>query len=147
MFFFKKRHYKYKDVECIEYRKDEEQGLNGKYQCTRFSIIANQEVVGYIDFRDSDDPWLYWGGHIGYHIYEPFRGHHYAYQACMAIVPYILNRNHNSIYISASPENIASIKTIEKLNAKLISCETVPANHWCALQNEHIKSIFLWNLR
>ena len=144
--FKKEKPLQYGDVALLKLYTSQEKGANGYYPMTRFSINVDHEVVGTIDFRNGHDPWLYFGGHIGYRVDPRYRGHHFAYQACEALVPFMIDHGHTSIYISASPENIASRKTIEKLGAVLLDTVDVPSSHWSYKQGEIIKCIYQWDI-
>ena len=144
--FKKEKPLSYDDVTLIEMYTTQEKGANGFYPMHRFGIHVGNDMVGTIDFRDGYDPWLYFGGHIGYRVDPRYRGSHYAYKACMALKPYMIDHHHTTIYISASPENIASRKTIEKLGADLLDTVDVPYAHWSYKQGERVKCIYQWDI-
>ena len=144
--FCKEKPLTYGDIQLIKMYTSQEKGANGFYPMHRFGIHVQKDMVGTIDFRDGFDPWLYFGGHIGYRIDPRFRGSHYAYQACMALIPFIQQHHHDTIYITASPENIASRKTIEKLGAFLLDTVDVPSSHWSYRQGERVKCIYQWDI-
>ena len=123
-----------------------ERGQIEKYPMHRYQIVVDNTVVGSIDFRQANDPWLYWGGHIGYNIAPNYRGNHYAYKACMALKPIMESYCFDSVIITASPDNLASIKTILKLGCEFLEETTVPQDHWLMKQNEPIKRIYKWHL-
>ena len=50
-----------------------------------YSIIIEEKEVGRIILREGSDQECYYDGHIGYHIDEEYRGHHYAVQALSLI--------------------------------------------------------------
>ena len=82
--------------------------------------------VGYISLRLGESPALYYLGHIGYRIDEPYRGHGYAARACRLILPLLQELNLKSICITANPDNIPSRKTCEKIGCELESIVTIP---------------------
>ena len=43
--------------------------------------LPGGEVAGICDLRIGQNRNLYYGGHIGYEVYEAYRGHHYAARA------------------------------------------------------------------
>lgn len=87
-------------------------------------LLADGTDAGHLNFRvgDSDHVRLY-AGHIGYEVRETHRGHGYAYQACRAVEPFV-RRIYSAAVITCDPDNIASRKTIEKLDARFI--EEIP---------------------
>ena len=85
--------------------------------------------VGYVSLRLGESPSLYYLGHIGYRIDEPYRGHGYAAQACQLIKPLMCNLGLKSICITANPDNIPSRKTCEKIGCELESIVDVPPRY------------------
>ena len=66
-----------------------------------------------------------YGGHIGYHVLEPFRGQHYAARSIKLLIPLLKRLGINPVVITCSPENLASAKTIEASGAKLVITKEV----------------------
>ncbi len=85
--------------------------------------------VGYVSLRLGESPQLYYLGHIGYRIEEPFRGHGYAARACRLIIPLMQELQLKSICITANPHNIPSRKTCEKIGCELESIVTIPEKY------------------
>lgn len=77
--------------------------------------------AGYISLRLGESPQLYYLGHIGYRIEEPFRGHGYAACACQLLIPFMRQLNLSSVCITADPDNTPSRKTCEHLGCVLES--------------------------
>lgn len=75
-------------------------------------MVANEEV-GRLVYRQGKLADLMECGHIGYGIDTPYRHHGYAYQACLELFKIIQVKE---VIITCDEDNIASIKTIEKLN-------------------------------
>ena len=75
-----------------------------------------------IGYNDS----LYYVGHIGYSVYEKYRGHHYAAKACKLL--FLLAKKHNMsyLYITCNPDNIPSRKTLEYLKGELLEIAELP---------------------
>lgn len=82
--------------------------------------------VGYISLRLGESPALYYLGHIGYRIDEPYRGHGYAARACKMILPLMQELHLKSICITANPDNIPSRKTCERIGCELESIVAIP---------------------
>ena len=82
--------------------------------------------IGYISLRLGESPGLYYLGHIGYRIDEPFRGHGFASQACRLLTPVMRRENLLSVVITTDPDNWASRRTCEKIGCVLESVVPVP---------------------
>ena len=85
------------------------------------------ERMGTCDLRVGHNRKTYVGGNIGYQIFEPYRGHHYAAKACA--LPFQLAKRHGMEYliITCVPENAASARTCEIAGGKLLETAPVPA--------------------
>jgi len=130
-------------LELLEYvNKDLPKGFDPYWI---YIIIVKDKEVGRIVFREGNDQQRYYDGHIGYHIEEEYRGHHYGYQACLLLKEKI-NKDH--VIITCDPANTASKKIIEKLGCELIERKTIPHE----LKNvftkeEKEKLIYQWRLK
>ena len=93
----------------------------GMVPAYHFRILNPQrQDIGHINFRVGDTPHVrIAAGHIGFAINEPFRGHHYALQACQAIAPFV-RQVYPAVTITCNPDNHASRRTIEKLGARFM---------------------------
>ena len=106
-------------------------------------LHGKKEKIGECDLRVGMNRQLYYAGNIGYRIYEAYRGHNYAYEACRIILEQALNEyGMKEVILTCSPDNIASEKTIRKLGGVLIAQEAVPENHWLYRRGETEKKIF-----
>lgn len=65
-------------------------------------------------------------GHIGYHVYPPARGHHYAERACRLLLPLARTHGMKTIWITTNPDNSPSRRTCERLGAQLVEIVDVP---------------------
>ena len=82
--------------------------------------------VGHINFRVADSEHVrLCAGHIGYAIEERFRGHHYALQACCALAPFVRSI-YKEVILTCDPDNLPSIRTIERLGAVFIEETAIP---------------------
>lgn len=110
-----------------------------------FLIYRNidEQIVGYIDFRLGPEKIMYFAGNVGYQIKPSFRGHHYAYQALCLLVLFLKDFDlATSFWISCSPENVASLTTIEKFQAHFLEEVDVPKSHWLYKRGEKRKRIY-----
>ena len=103
----------------------------------------DQMPIGRCDYRCLDNKENYYAGNIGYMVYQLHRGNHYAYLAAKLLCKLAVALKAKKLYITCSPENIASRKTIEKLAAEFVEETEVPKNHFLYAQGEKIKEIFV----
>ncbi len=110
-------------------------------------IDDSKDSIGHITFRLGSDDEHEFDGHIGYSIDESYRGHYYAYQSCLALEHWICDLGYEHVIITCSPDNIASKKTIEKLNAAYIETKLIPSYlKKDFTETETHKSIYHWQL-
>jgi predicted acetyltransferase len=88
------------------------------------------EIIGGIGLRIGATPELeMFSGNMGYHVYPPARGHHYAERSCRLLLPLARRHGMRLLWITCNPENIASRKTCEHLGATLVDIVNIPRNH------------------
>ena len=124
------------------------EGLNAMDQVPAYVFnicLDDGRVVGQIDIRigESDHLNLY-GGQIGYGVSSDFRGHYFAYKACRLIKQVAWDHGMQSLWITCNTDNIASIKTCQRLGARLISTEVVPVGCELYRRGDRVKYRFLW---
>ena len=130
------------------YRVDKQTAYDGVptiyYDILRHS---DKEKVGTIDLRLTIQGDMYYYGHIGYNILRSYRGNHYAYEACKMLFGIAKDEfNMSELIITCSPDNIASYKTLKKLNGELLELVKVPKNHDLYLKGETSKYIFRYKI-
>jgi RimJ/RimL family protein N-acetyltransferase len=84
-------------------------------------------IGGTINIRIGSTPALErYYGHIGYHVFPPARGRHFAERACRLLLN--LGRRHGlrTLWITCNPANAASRRTLERLGMELVEIVTVP---------------------
>ena len=91
-----------------------------------YQIVVNNEVVGKVVLREGTLEERYYDGHVGYSVDKQYRGHNYAYQAVMLLKKEALLLGFDKLIITCSPDNLASKKTILKLNAKYLQTVMIP---------------------
>ena len=97
-----------------------------------YDIYSNNPrlKVGSIDLRLTMNDHMFYYGHIGYHILEKYRGHHYAYEACKLLFKIAKEEFlMKELIITCNPDNIASRKTLERLGCVLEEIVDVPVFH------------------
>lgn len=68
-------------------------------------------------------------GHLGYNVYIPARGNHYAERACRLLLPLARRHGMTTLWITSNPDNFASRRTCERLNCTLVEIVETPPNH------------------
>ena len=86
----------------------------------------NGNVMGACDLRIGYTEGLFYGGHIGYSVNEEYRGNHYAAKACLLLFDLARKHDMTYLYITCSPDNIASRKTLEYLQGEFIGVIELP---------------------
>lgn len=110
-----------------------------------YSIIrkATNQKVGICDLRVGMNDTVYYVGQIGYRVYLPYRGNGYAYKATQQLLAIAKDEyGMKDVIITCSPENIASLKTIQKLNGTFIEEIDVPSEHYLYKRGEKVKYIY-----
>lgn len=104
-------------------------------------------MVGRLELRLTMNEEMYFYGHVGYYIEEMFRGNHFAYKACMKLRDIAKNKLHfEKLFFTCCPDNIPSLKTIERLKARFIEEIEVPKHHELYYRGEKKKYVYLWEL-
>ena len=112
-----------------------------------FIIQVNNEEVGKIVLREGTIEQRYYDGHIGYSVEPQYRGHNYAYQAVIKLKKIAKKLGFEQLVITCSPDNIASKKTIKKLNAKYLETKTIPPEYQKDFRDdERVKEIYIIEL-
>jgi predicted acetyltransferase len=68
-------------------------------------------------------------GHVGYNVFPPMRGHHYAERACRLLFPLARQHGLRPLWITADPENVPSRRTCQRLGGSLVEIVDVPPAH------------------
>jgi len=148
-FFKEKKIHKGDVVDLKEsYRVNEKQAYD-RVPTVYYDILLHDTnlKVGSIDLRLTVEGDMYYYGHIGYNIIRSFRGHNYAYHACLVLFDIARKEfGMDELIITCSPENIASYKTLRKLNGELIELVKVPKNHHLYAIGETSKYVFRYKI-
>ena len=148
-FFREKKIYKGDVVDLKEkYRVSEKQAYD-RVPTVYYDILLHGSnlKVGSIDLRLTVEGDMYYYGHIGYNIIRSFRGHNYAYYACLVLFKIAREEfGMDELIITCSPDNIPSYKTLVKLGGELIELVEVPKNHQLYTIGETQKYIFRYRI-
>lgn len=104
------------------------------------------EVMGYIDLRVGYNENTYYGGNIGYTVYEQYRGNHYAAKACLLLFEWAKKLGMSLIIITCNPDNTASRRTCEYVGGKLEKIVNLPPHNDMYKEGERQKCIYRINL-
>jgi tagatose 1,6-diphosphate aldolase len=97
-------------------------------------------IAGGIGLRigNTRDLELYYG-HVGYNVFPPARGNHYAERACRLLLPLARAHGLRRLWITCNPDNLASRRTCERLGCTMVDLVHVPAGHPLHLRGEREK--------
>ena len=110
-------------------------------------LVETNEIIGRCELRLGMNDDLYYLGQVGYSIRKQYRGNNYAYLATLLLFKVAKdNFSMNDLYITCSPDNIPSYKTLLKLDGELIEKVDVPEEHFLFGLNEKVKYIFKYKL-
>jgi len=124
---------------------DPEKGI---VPCYIFKIcLAGGTEIGQCNSRFGYNERLYYGGHIGYGIDEPFRGRHYAGKACLLLFELARMHGMEYLYITCDEENAASRKTCEYAGGVLETVADLLPDNVLYLRGDRQKCIYRVNLQ
>jgi tagatose 1,6-diphosphate aldolase len=96
--------------------------------------------IGSINLRIGDTEHLVrYAGHIGYGVEPQYRGHRYAARACNLILPLARKHGLNTVWITVTPDNLASRRTCEILGAEFVEIVDLPPGSDMYLKGERQK--------
>jgi len=93
------------------------------------TLHGTAEKVGSLRLRIGTAEQLYFPGHLGYDVDEPFRGRRYAEEACRLVIPVALFHDLHALILTCNPDNAPSKRTIENLGARLLGQVEIPPTH------------------
>lgn len=108
---------------------------------------VDETEIGCCDFRVGNTEKLYFGGNIGYEIYEAHRGHHYAGKACLLLLQLARNHDLKYIHISCYPQNLASRKTCEYAGGIFNAIIDLPTDNDLYLEGERKICVYRFDIR
>jgi tagatose 1,6-diphosphate aldolase len=97
-------------------------------------------IAGTITLRVGSTPALErYYGHVGYHVYPPARGRHYAERATRLLLPLARRHGMPTLWITCDPANVASKRTCERLGMTYVHTVDVPPSDPLYARGEHRK--------
>ncbi len=91
-------------------------------------VLRSGERVGTCDLRIGSSRRITIGGNIGYTVFPPFRGNHYAGRAVILLKSLAKRHGMTELRITCDPENRASAKTCEWAGGTFTHVLEVPAD-------------------
>lgn len=110
----------------------------------QFAICRGGEKIGNIGLRVGYTDGLYYGGQIGYDVYEPFRGRGYAAEACHLVLPIARAHKMEKLLITNAEANAASRRVCEKLGARRVRLARLP--EWTELYRDGLRYVNIFEL-
>ena len=118
------------EIKLVVERVSDADPIKGWVPAYYFGIYDfNGNKIGFCDLRVGYSDGLYYGGHIGYTVYEEHRGHHYALKACKLMFELAKKHGMEYLYITCNPANTPSRKTLEGLEGELIEIAELPEDN------------------
>ncbi|MGI6687240.1 MAG: GNAT family N-acetyltransferase [Christensenellales bacterium] len=90
---------------------------------------GRRRTAGYVSVRLGESPELYYLGHIGYRVYEGYRGRRYAEKAVRRLIPVLRGLGLYSLVITTDADNFPSRRTCERLGCALERIAPVPRRY------------------
>jgi tagatose 1,6-diphosphate aldolase len=93
----------------------------------RMVSVSRDEEMGTINLRIGSTSHIErYAGHIGYGVYPPHRGRHYAARSVILLLPLASRLGISPVWITCDPENTASRRSLEIAGAELVEIVEVP---------------------
>jgi tagatose 1,6-diphosphate aldolase len=87
-------------------------------------------VAGRINLRNSHSDLVErYAGHIGYEVYEGFRGQRFAMRALEMLKPLAFRLGLSPLWLTCDPENVASRRTLELAGAEMVEQVLIPTDN------------------
>ena len=118
----------------------------GHEQVWRITLHNKRNEIGQISYRDGESRYIYYYGHIGYHIDASYRGNHYAYAACRLIEKEILLSGKSSVVITCDPDNEPSRRTCLRLGCMFERIAEVPDYIYRKYEINRTKCRYIWRI-
>ena len=113
----------------------------------RDDVTRRYRMAGGIGVRLASTPDIeQYAGHIGYHVYPPARGRHFAERACRMLLPLLKFHQFGTIWITCNPDNLPSRRTCERLGAIYMETVDVPITHPFYARGERQKCRYRWEI-
>ncbi|MGO4670301.1 GNAT family N-acetyltransferase [Bosea sp. 2RAB26] len=106
----------------------------------RFDILAEAEPAGTISLRPGASYLLtHLAGQIGFSVEPAYRGRGLAGKAVTALLPLAKACGLSELWLTTTPDNLASRRTLEKLGCSLVEEVTIPESYESYARGERLK--------
>ena len=102
--------------------------------------------IGKIEIRIGYNEMTFYAGNIGYEIYPPYRGNHYARRACEIIKRVAHLHGMKYLNVCCLPDNIASNKTCQKIGGEFLGTYLIPFHNELYLFGIREMNIYKWKI-
>lgn len=68
-------------------------------------------------------------GHLGFEVFEQWRGNHYSARSCLLLVPILRQLQLNTVWLTCNVDNYASRNNIERIGAVYRETVTIPPSY------------------
>lgn len=85
-------------------------------------------------------------GHVGYHVFPPARGRHYAERSVRLLLPLARRHGMGEVWITVNPDNLPSRRTCERLGCRLIEVVDLPPDNLLYQRGDRQKCRYLLRL-
>ena len=90
-------------------------------------LAGTSTKVGHLHLRVGDsDHLVRYAGHVGYGVTPEHRGHRYAARGCTLIKPLARRHGLADLWLTVTPDNLASRRTCEILGAEMVEIVDLP---------------------
>lgn len=87
------------------------------------------QKIGQVELRVGDTQHIVmYAGHIGYGVNPEHRGHGYAARACRLLLPLARSHGIKTLWLTCTPDNVLSRRTLERLGAQYVETIDLPEN-------------------
>lgn len=105
-----------------------------------------ENIAGRITFTTNIHKNIYYLGNIGYNVKEKHRGNNYAQIATQMLYNAMIENGYKyDVFITVSPDNIASLKTCENAGARLLEIVKIPPDNYFYKHGDRYKYRYVLN--
>ncbi|CAN5868297.1 hypothetical protein BH10CHL1_BH10CHL1_19710 [soil metagenome] len=102
--------------------------------------VGQHKEMGTIDLRLGNTHHIVmYGGHIGYSVLPPYRGHHYAARSVLLLLPLARSHSLDPLWITCNPDNFASRRSCELAGFTFVEIVDLPPDTDMYLDGERQK--------
>jgi predicted acetyltransferase len=137
------------EIQLVVRNKHPVDRLRGYLPAYEFDIRlpGRNEPIGFVNLRiGNTEHVVMYAGHIGYRIYENYRGHRYAAKACNLVKQVAIDHGLETVWITCNPDNIPSRRTCEIVGSEFVEIVDVPEDTAMYREGDKQKCRYRWDL-